>query len=173
MIPGHASALFRSAAPDAEASAATSAVGSGGSSAEFVGVDATRTSGLLSGVRVLLVDDDPDARELFAMVLRNDGAQVATADSAEAALAAFALARPDVLLSDIGMPGQDGYSLMRRVRALAAEAGGRVPSLALTAFTGPDHRARAIEAGFTMHAGKPIDPERLVAVTAELAGRGH
>ena len=123
----------------------------------------------LARLHILVVDDEVDARELFAMVLRSTGASVTAAGSVDQALAAFSKERPDILVSDIGMPGQDGYSLIRRVRMLSAEAGGRIPAVALTAFTGADHRARALDAGFTMHVGKPIDPDRLIEVATQLA----
>lgn len=123
----------------------------------------------LDKLRILVVDDEVDARELFAMVLRSTGALVTVAGSVDEALAAFVDQRPDILVSDIGMPGQDGYSLIRRVRMLSAEAGGTVPAVALTAFTGPEHRARALDAGFTMHVPKPVDPDRLIAVATQLS----
>lgn len=123
----------------------------------------------LDKLRILVVDDEVDARDLFAMVLRSTGALVTTAGSVDEALAAFVEQRPDILVSDIGMPGQDGYSLIRRVRMLSAEAGGTVPAVALTAFTGPENRARALDAGFTMHVPKPVDPDRLIEVATQLS----
>jgi CheY-like chemotaxis protein len=131
--------------------------------------DDDRSASLLEVVHILLVDDEADARELFAMVLRSTGARVTLAGSVDEALAAFVAGRPDVLFSDIGMPGEDGYSLIRRVRSLSADAGGSIPAVALTAFTGPEHRARALAAGFTLHVAKPIDPDRLIEVARELA----
>jgi len=125
----------------------------------------------LSGVRVLVVDDEPDGREAIAKVLAIYHAQVATASSAREALALFAQARPDVLISDIGMPEQDGYDLIRRVRDLAPADGGRVPAMALTAFAREEDRLRAIEAGFQVHAIKPVQPAELAAGVAKLAGR--
>jgi CheY-like chemotaxis protein len=123
----------------------------------------------LEGLHILVVDDEVDARDLFAMVLRSTRAHVSVAGNVDEALAAFVDDRPDLLVSDIGMPGQDGYSLIRRVRLLSAEAGGDIPAIALTAFTGPEHRARALEAGFTMHVPKPVDPDRLIEVVTQLA----
>ncbi len=123
----------------------------------------------LAGVRVLVVDDEIDARELFAMVLQSCGAVVSTAGGAAEAHAAIARERPQVLVSDIGMPGEDGYSLIRRVRALPDSLGGNVPAVAVTAFTGPDHRARALAAGCTMHVGKPFEPEKLVEIVYRLS----
>jgi len=123
----------------------------------------------LEGLHILVVDDEVDARDLFAMVLRYTRAHVSVAGNVDEALRVFVADRPDLLVSDIGMPGEDGYSLIRRVRLLSAEAGGAVPALALTAFTGPEHRARALEAGFTEHLPKPVDPDRLIEVVTRLA----
>jgi CheY-like chemotaxis protein len=123
----------------------------------------------LEGLHILVVDDEVDARDLFAMVLRSTRAHVSVAGSVDEALAIFASDRPDLLVSDIGMPVQDGYSLIRRVRMLSPEAGGDIPAIALTAFTGPEHRARALEAGFTLHVPKPVDPDRLIEVVSQLA----
>ncbi|MDB4930803.1 MAG: hypothetical protein JWM10_3287 [Myxococcaceae bacterium] len=128
-----------------------------------------RSTGILEGTHILVVDDEADARELFAMVLRSTGARVTVASGADEALAAFVAGRPDVLMSDIGMPGEDGYSLIRRVRSLSADAGGNIPAVALTAFTSAEHRQRALAAGFTLHVCKPVDPDRLIAVAVELA----
>jgi CheY-like chemotaxis protein len=128
-----------------------------------------RSAGLLEGLHILVVDDEVDARELFAMVLRSTGARVTVAGGVDEALAAFVAGRPDVLISDIGMPGEDGYSLIRRVRSLSADAGGSIPAVALTAFTSREHRERALASGFTMHVPKPVDPDRLIAVAIELA----
>jgi signal transduction histidine kinase len=109
----------------------------------------------VAGLSVLVVDDDADARETIAVVLGQRGARVETAGSVQEALAAIDRARPDVLLSDIGMPGEDGYALIRRVRALPPERGGCVPAAALTAYAGAADRARVLAAGFqaARHAG--------------------
>lgn len=123
----------------------------------------------LAGLHILVVDDEVDARDLFVMVLRYTCAQVSEAGNVDEALRVFVADRPDLLVSDIGMPGEDGYSLIRRVRRLSVEAGGAIPALALTAFTGPEHRARALEAGFTEHLSKPVDPDQLIEVVTRLA----
>lgn len=125
----------------------------------------------LDGLKVLVVDDEPDARQLLAIVLQQCGADVTMAASAEEALSAFERIKPDVLVSDIGMPGEDGYSLIRKIRALPAERGGRIPAAALTAYAGAEDRKRALLAGFHLHIPKPVDPMELVAVVATLAGR--
>ena len=120
----------------------------------------------LDGIRVLLVDDDPDILEAFQWVLEHYGAVVTTVGSAEAALAALARSRPDVLLCDIAMPGENGYDLMRQVAARDAA----LPAAALTAFGEIADRGRARAAGFRMQLGKPIDAAVLVAAVADLAG---
>jgi PAS domain S-box-containing protein len=124
---------------------------------------------VLNGVQVLVVDDEPDARELVAEVLIEAGAVVETARSAADGFAVFRRSRPDVLVSDIGMPDEDGFSFMRRIRALPAEEGGRLPSLALTAFAREQDRTKAIQNGFTTHIGKPVNPDALVSAVANLA----
>jgi signal transduction histidine kinase/DNA-binding response OmpR family regulator len=125
----------------------------------------------LTGLRVLVVDDEPDARELIATVLEQAGARAITAGNAVSALEILVRERPDVLLSDIGMSGSDGYSLIREVRALPAEQGGSIPSAALTAYSRAEDARHAIEAGFQRHVAKPVEPEALVAQVAALAGR--
>jgi CheY-like chemotaxis protein len=119
---------------------------------------------------LLVVDDDEDARALLASILADQGATVSTASSAEEALAMFAEVSPDVLLSDIGMPGVSGYGLIRRIRSLPVERGGRTPAIALTAYSRPEDGERAFTAGFQAHVTKPIDSDRLTAVVANLAG---
>jgi PAS domain S-box-containing protein len=124
----------------------------------------------LSGVRVVVAEDDADARDLIGRVLEQAGARVRSAGSANEALAAMEEFRPAVLVSDIGMPGKDGYQLIREVRARAAERGGLVPAIALTAFARSEDRTRALLAGYQMHLAKPVNPEELVASVASLAG---
>jgi signal transduction histidine kinase/CheY-like chemotaxis protein len=129
----------------------------------------------LDGVRVLVVDDERDARDVMTTVLESHNAEVVAAASAEEALAALADATPDVLVCDIGMPGEDGYALIRKIRGRETEHGGRLPAAALTAYTRFEDRTRALLAGFQIHLPKPIEPDELVAVVANLAGwtRGH
>jgi signal transduction histidine kinase/ActR/RegA family two-component response regulator len=124
----------------------------------------------LDGVAVLVVDDEPDARALVERLLHHHRADVLTANSAEDALAAIARRRPDVLVSDIGMPGIDGYALMRRIRMLDGEAA-RIPAIALTAYARREDRIRAIQAGYQMHLAKPVEPSELVAMVQTLARR--
>ena len=125
----------------------------------------------LAGIRVLVVDDDADTRDLVTAVLGQSGAEVLTAASAEEALDTLARARPDVLVSDLSMPGDDGYALLERVRALGLDRDGRVPAVALTAFARAEDRARALAVGFAVHVPKPVEPAALVEVVARLASR--
>ena len=134
----------------------------------------------LAGVRVLIVDDAPYVREVVVAILTQDGAKVTAVGSAEEALAALQSERPDVLLSDLAMPGRGGYWLIGKVRALPPERGGVTPAAALTAYTGPEHRASVLRAGFQLHVEKPIALEALISVVATLApparqplGLGH
>jgi PAS domain S-box-containing protein len=123
----------------------------------------------LSGLHVLAVDDDADARELLRVAFQQAGARVTVADSARAALAALEAMAPSVLVSDIGMPDQNGYELLEQVRA--AEHGSRLPAVALTAYARVEDRDRAIRAGFQLHIAKPIDPAMLVRAVALVCGR--
>lgn len=123
----------------------------------------------LDGVRVLVVEDEADARDLVRLVLQTCGADVRTAGSVGEALDAFDEQVPDVLLSDIGLPGRDGYDLIRRVRARAADAGGLVPAAAMTAFARSEDRVRALAAGFVMHTSKPVEPTEVAMIVAALA----
>ncbi|MDP8932812.1 MAG: ATP-binding protein, partial [Cyanobacteriota bacterium] len=127
----------------------------------------------LDGLQILVVDDEPDTRDLLKFVLEKYGAEVLTVASARAAMAALTEnpGRYDVLISDIGMPEENGYFLIRQVRALAAEAGGKIPAAALTAYASEQEEERAIEAGFQTHIAKPIKPVQLGLIIANLAGR--
>jgi CheY-like chemotaxis protein len=122
---------------------------------------------------VLVVEDEPDARDLFTLSLEQSGAQVRAVAAAAEALEVLKEFKPGVLVSDIGMPVEDGYALLRRVRQLRAEEGGTLPALALTAYAGEEDRRRALEAGYQQHLAKPVTPAELVAAVAELAGRGE
>ena len=122
----------------------------------------------LDGVRVVVADDDPEALELASTILGGAGGEVRTCSSAAEALEAFRQSVPDVLISDIEMPGEDGYSLIRHVRALPAEQGGRVPAVALTAYGRTQDRVQSLAAGFTMHVPKPVDPGELTTIVASV-----
>jgi PAS domain S-box-containing protein len=124
----------------------------------------------LTGVKVLAVDDDVDSVAVLERILRRSGAEVRTAHSMEEALAEFGRFEPDVVLSDIGMPGHDGFELISRLRALPG--GGCVPTVALTAFARSEDRTRVLRAGFQMHLAKPVESHELVAVVQNLATRG-
>ncbi len=123
----------------------------------------------LDGLKILAVDDEPDAREMLQAVLSRYGAIVQTAPNAREALETFAEFRPDILLSDIGMPEADGYTLIKKIRALPAQNGGQTPAVALTAYARREDRQRALDAGFQNHLAKPIAPAKLVAALREVA----
>jgi PAS domain S-box-containing protein len=125
----------------------------------------------LDGIIVLAVDDEPDALNLVRRVLEGCGAQVLTAVSAREALEMVMAERPHIIISDIGMPDEDGYEFIRKVRALAAAQGGRTPAAALTAFARAEDRTRALRAGYQTHVAKPVEPAELTAVVASLAAR--
>jgi CheY-like chemotaxis protein len=127
----------------------------------------------LGGLRVLVVDDEADARDLLAIRLQQYGADVITASSVEAAIDWLTQegSRPDLIVSDIAMPGEDGYSLMRRVRALDPEQGGRIPAIAVTAYSRPKDRVQALAAGFQMHVAKPVNASELAHAITSIVGR--
>jgi PAS domain S-box-containing protein len=127
----------------------------------------------LDGLRVLAVDDEPDTRELLKMGLGQCGAKVTTVGSVAEALEAIVADVPDLLISDIGMPEEDGYELIRRVRELPPESGGRVPAIALTAYARVEDRMQALRAGYQMHVPKPVELAELVAVAASLIRRDN
>lgn len=124
---------------------------------------------VLRGKSVLVVEDDEDTRELVVAILSGAGATVVAASSVAGALAIFKAATFDVLVSDIGMPQQDGYDLVREVRAMPPSRNGGVPAVALTAFDREADRRRAYDAGFQVHLAKPCEPNRLVEVVRGLA----
>jgi len=125
-------------------------------------------SEILTGLRVLVVDDEPDALDLIKAILERKGASVTAVPTADAAWGALEGEWPDLLLCDIGMPGEDGYQLIRRLRSLESARGLTTPAVALTAYAGEADRAHALEAGFQLHVAKPIDPAGLVSIIAGL-----
>ncbi|MDB6090092.1 MAG: two-component hybrid sensor and regulator [Gammaproteobacteria bacterium] len=129
------------------------------------------TVAMLTGVRLLVVDDDPGARELISGMLEGFGAEVSVAESGPAALTLLFAQRPDVLVADLGMPGMDGYALIEQVRALDPDYGGQTPAVAVTAYASPLDRLRALQAGYQNHVAKPVEAEELAIVIASLAGR--
>jgi CheY-like chemotaxis protein len=122
-------------------------------------------------LRVLAVDDEPDARSMVKAVLEQYGADVLTAASARDAFEALPGFKPDVLVCDIGMPGEDGYTLIHRIRALRPEQGGNTPAIALTGYVRIEERAHALEAGYQMFVPKPVEADELASVIVSLVGR--
>ena len=122
----------------------------------------------LNGTTVLVVDDDHNTREFTTFLLEMQGANVTAVASASEALAVFTQLKPDILLSDIGMPDMDGYMLIRQVRMLSPEQGGEIPAIALTAYAGEIDCHQAVEAGFQIHLSKPVEPDILIDAIANL-----
>ncbi|HYP50279.1 MAG TPA: ATP-binding protein, partial [Pyrinomonadaceae bacterium] len=162
-------ATFTIVLPIAAESAAPNlpANGSSGKNKEANSISAKKTD--LTGLRVLVVDDEPDTLEILRAALTSYGANVRTAISASHALETFLVWKPNVLISDLGMPNEDGYSLIRKVRALKPEEGGAVPAAALTAYVREEDRLRALDAGFQTHIPKPVDPTEFATEVAALA----
>jgi CheY-like chemotaxis protein len=131
----------------------------------------TGSAPLLTGVRILYMEDNDDTRQVTTVMLQMHGASVLAATSPDEALEILQRAHPDVMLSDLGVPG-NGLGLIARVRALPGESGGSIPAVALTAFTSPDDQARALASGFQLHVPKPIEPIQLAMAIATLVGRG-
>ncbi|HEY9300506.1 MAG TPA: response regulator, partial [Phormidium sp.] len=122
----------------------------------------------LQDVRILLIDDEPDARELIAFILEDAGAIATVAASALEALKIFPQLKPDLVVSDIGMPEMDGYMLIEQIRAMPPQQGGQVPAIALTAYAGEINEQQAIAAGFQRHLAKPVEPDQLVEAVITL-----
>ena len=127
----------------------------------------------LEGLKVLVVDDEADTRELIGEVLKECGSEVIVSCSAAEALEALEQHRPDILISDLGMPDEDGYSLIEKIRALPSDRGGDIPAAALTAYARAEDRMRVLRSGFQFHLPKPVDSAELVTVVASLAGRAY
>ena len=123
----------------------------------------------IKNLSILLVDDEPDTREMLAFVFRKCEAEVTDVASVQEALDAIKAGKYDVLVSDIGMPERDGYDLIRNIRNLAPEEGGRIPAVALTAYARFEDRLKALSAGFQMHVPKPVEPAELLTIVAGLA----
>jgi CheY-like chemotaxis protein len=126
----------------------------------------------LSGVRVLVVDDDADALEMVRDILESAGASVSSSDSAAQALLSLEQTCPDVLVADLGMPSMDGFELIVTVRRASNQQLRDLPAAALTAYARSEDRSRALRSGFNMHLAKPIDPVALIAAVVSLSGRG-
>jgi PAS domain S-box-containing protein len=127
----------------------------------------------LDGLKILVVDDEADTRELIREVLKECGSEVITSGSAAEALVALEKHKPDILISDLGMPDEDGYSLISKIRALPSERGGQIPAAALTAYARAEDRMRVLRSGFQFHLPKPVDSAELVTVIASLSGRAY
>lgn len=127
----------------------------------------------LEGLRVLVVDDNEDALLLTRIMLEGYGTEVMTAQSASEALKMLSQTKPDLLISDLAMPGEDGYSLIRQIRNLTSELGRQIPAIALTASARDQDRILSIEAGFQVHLSKPVEFAELVEVVANLARRSQ
>ncbi len=125
----------------------------------------------LDGLRVLIVDDDADAREFVTTILERGAADVTAVASAKEAVEMLERWRPDVLIADIGMPEEDGYALISKVRSLPAGEGGQTPAMALTAYARTEDRRRILMAGYQMHLAKPVEPIELMVAVASLTGR--
>ena len=122
----------------------------------------------LNKLRILVVEDDPDTQDLLQTVLQGHGAEVIAVDSTASAFAEVRSAKPDLIISDIAMAGENGYELIRKIRTLAPETGGRIPAIALTAYARAADRRRALLAGFQTHLPKPIEPDDLLAAIVSL-----
>jgi PAS domain S-box-containing protein len=146
-------------------------VGSARQAEEISSPGSSQLSETLRGIRVLVVDDEADARELLKTVLEMKGASVTAVDSAPEALKELQRFQPHVLLSDIAMPGEDGYSLIRKIRGLVPEKISGIPAAAVTAYARDEDRRKSFSAGFQIHLAKPVDPAEIVSTVAHLAGR--
>ena len=127
--------------------------------------------GTLKGIHILVVEDDPDTRELLKVLLQMQGGAVTTAASVPEALSAYDVSPPNVIVADIGLPDYNGYTLIGRVRARDREKGSIVPAIALTAYTTAIDRDTVLSAGFQVHMPKPFEPARLISVIADLASK--
>jgi CheY-like chemotaxis protein len=125
----------------------------------------------LDGIHVLLVEDDDDSRKLLGTMVKHYGAKVTSTKSAAKALEVFENEVPDVIISDIGMPDQDGYELIRKLRALPVEKGGNIPAIALTGYASRKDRERALNSGYNQHIAKPIEQADMISAIAALVGR--
>jgi CheY-like chemotaxis protein len=155
----------------------TAPAGTAGNNHELEGFDASDdlldsdSSGLLDGLKILVVDDEADSRELVTAILTRSGSEVRCSDSAAEAIVALKEWHPDVLISDIGMPHEDGYGLVKKVRKLRSKWAKEITAVALTAYATDEDRNKALSAGFQTHVTKPIEPKELVNSIASAVGR--
>jgi CheY-like chemotaxis protein len=127
----------------------------------------------LRGIRILIVDDEADSREMLKFILEDGRAQIMTAPNAVEALHSFAIFKPDVLISDLGMPGMDGHELIKKIREFPEADGGGVPAIALTGYVSLEEQKRVRDSGFDVHISKPVDLPELIKLIAELARRNR
>jgi CheY-like chemotaxis protein len=139
-----------------------------GSEAEAASPCSPSSESDLEGLHVIVVDDDPDTREFLSFLLRQHHAEVQAFDAANLAFTAFIESPPDILISDIGMPQEDGYSLIKRIRSLAGEKGGGIPAIALTAYAREEDQQQALAAGFQTHLAKPVNSSELLTTILHL-----
>jgi PAS domain S-box-containing protein len=170
--PGHG-ATFRVMLPLVGAQVVTERAAAAGEQTRPAQAGVLNCPPELGGLRVLVVDDDPDTREFVRSVLEMCGAEATAVGSAVEGLGEVERMRPDVLVADLGMPERDGYWLIKQVRALSEKRGGKTPAVALTAYARPEDRVRSLRAGFQHHVTKPAEPQELVALVANLAGRSR
>ena len=140
---------------------------------EGANVEALSAARLLQGVKVLVVDDEADSRDLVMTILTRCGSDVRCSESAAEAMRAFQEWQPDVLVSDIGLPNEDGYSLIRKLRKLKSKRAKKIPAVALTAYATDEDRLQALSAGFQIHVAKPIEPESFLTSIVTVLGRNH
>ncbi|HEY6121393.1 MAG TPA: response regulator, partial [Pyrinomonadaceae bacterium] len=159
---------FTIALPIAINSVTTDGKGALDADAKYFG---TNYAKILEGIRILVVDDEADSRDLLRAILTRCGSQVKCSESAAEALKAFKTWQPDVIVTDIGMPVEDGYCLIKKLRKLRSKRAREIPAVALTAYATSEDRARVLSAGFQIHLAKPIEPRQLVKSIAAAAGR--
>ncbi|HJZ82643.1 MAG TPA: ATP-binding protein, partial [Pyrinomonadaceae bacterium] len=140
---------------------------------QSAGISDLKSAELLHGLKVLVVDDEADSRDLLTTILTQYGSDVRCTESAAAAMEAFREWDPDVLVSDIGMPNEDGYSFIRKLRELESRRAKEIPAVALTAYATDEDRLQALSAGFQLHVAKPIEPETFVTCLASVLGRNQ
>lgn len=143
------------------------------SNAELMAVSTEHESSLLNGLKILVLDDDPDAREFLQILLTNNGAQVKAVATASEAYIDVQGEVPDMLICDIGLPDEDGYEFIRRIRSLTESASANIPALALTAFTLPNDRKKALIAGYQDHLTKPVEAHELLNLVASIVRRNE
>ncbi len=134
-------------------------------------VPTVMTGNILRGLRILVVDDEPDSRELVATILKRCGGEVRCSKSAADAIRAFKEWHPDLLISDIAMPNEDGFILLKKLRSLKSKRAKQIPAVALSAYASDEDRSLALEKGFQLHLPKPIEPDDLVTSIAAALGR--